>query len=219
MKKSILVLVVIIIAVVVGVVFFGKKNETPLVGGDRDEHGCLGSAGYAFDEEVGACIRAFEMTPDIKDAAELAVAHVGESYALTVASFNSYEERGAYDIMLERGVERTSLTVVIKNGKVQSPSIDTIQAVQLLSQKLALDADTLIATIDAVAGDFAKGQVRFTEESGGGIWFGANTEKGWEIAYSGNGIIPCAIADQYDFPKDMVLQCIADEAPRDVILR
>jgi len=95
----------------------GEQQPGP-IGGERESHGCLTSAGYAYDEEVGACIRAFEMTDDIKAAAALAVEHVGEGYALTVVSFNSYEERGSYDIMLERGEERSKAVVYIRGGEV-----------------------------------------------------------------------------------------------------
>jgi hypothetical protein len=34
--------------------------ETPLVGGDRDEHGCIGSAGYTWCEAKQKCIREWE---------------------------------------------------------------------------------------------------------------------------------------------------------------
>lgn len=33
---------------------------TAVVGGDRDEHGCLGSAGYVWSEVAGDCVRLFE---------------------------------------------------------------------------------------------------------------------------------------------------------------
>lgn len=90
------------------------------IGGQRDKDGCLNPAGYTFSKEVGACLREFEMTPDIINAARIAVEHVGSGYALTVVSFNSYEELGAYDIMLERGIEREATTVLIRNWKVDS---------------------------------------------------------------------------------------------------
>ena len=112
-----LIAITVIIALVDGAMYFLQKNALP-IGGDRDERGCLVAAGYSFDEQVGACIRAFEMTPDIKQAAILAVEHVGGGYALTVTSFNSYEEAGSYDIMLERGEERTKETVYIRQGQV-----------------------------------------------------------------------------------------------------
>ena len=34
--------------------------ETPLVGGDTDEHGCIGSAGYTWCEPKQKCLREWE---------------------------------------------------------------------------------------------------------------------------------------------------------------
>ena len=117
-SRKYLVFLVLLVIVIGGWCVWGNSRE-PIIGGDRDAGGCLVGAGYAFDETVGACIRAFELTPDIKQAAQIAVAAVGRGYALTVVSFNSYEEPGAYDIMLERGTERTQQTVTVRNWQVQ----------------------------------------------------------------------------------------------------
>jgi len=37
-----------------------KQAEEPLLGGDRDEHGCIGSAGYSWCEAKAKCLRAWE---------------------------------------------------------------------------------------------------------------------------------------------------------------
>lgn len=110
--------VVVVMVAAAGWYWLGQPPMPAVIGGERDAQGCLTAAGYAFDEAVGACIRAFELTPDIMRAAQMAVDAVGRGYALTVVSFNSYEERGAYDIMLERGTERTRQTVYIRGGQV-----------------------------------------------------------------------------------------------------
>ena len=34
--------------------------QSPIVGGDRDEHGCIGSAGYVWCEVQKDCIRLFD---------------------------------------------------------------------------------------------------------------------------------------------------------------
>ena len=47
--------------------------EKTKVGGDKDEHGCIGSAGYRFDEEIGACIRDWELDENQKRAAKMGV--------------------------------------------------------------------------------------------------------------------------------------------------
>ena len=36
------------------------STSTPLVGGDRDEHGCIGSAGYSWCETKAKCLRSWE---------------------------------------------------------------------------------------------------------------------------------------------------------------
>lgn len=125
-KFSLAILLVVAtgISTVVFYRFFGTNTIRP-IGGDRDKSGCLTPAGYTYDAEVSACIRGFEMTADIKRAASLAVQKVGASYALTVVSFNSYEEFGAYDIMLERGIERSKQTVYIKKWQVSKVSTST----------------------------------------------------------------------------------------------
>ena len=116
--KWIIVIVGIAILLYLATRLLNNSNTGKPIGGDRDKYGCLIGGGYAYDENIGACTSDFELTPDIKQAAKLAVEKVGKSYALTVVSFNSYEEIGAYDITLESGLERTKQTIYIRNWKV-----------------------------------------------------------------------------------------------------
>jgi hypothetical protein len=37
-----------------------KEEKIPMVGGDRDDHGCIGSAGYQWSVLKNECIRIFE---------------------------------------------------------------------------------------------------------------------------------------------------------------
>jgi len=100
---------------------FTAENTTPLqqtTTTGRDSHGCRVAEEYSFSETVGACVRQADMTPDIEQAAQQAVLSAGEEYALTVSSFNAYEEPGAYDIVLERGEEQSKETMYIRNGVV-----------------------------------------------------------------------------------------------------
>jgi hypothetical protein len=36
-------------------------SQPKMVGADRDEHGCIGSAGYLWCEREGACVRPWEL--------------------------------------------------------------------------------------------------------------------------------------------------------------
>ena len=39
-------------------------NPPAMVGADRDEHGCIGSAGYLWCEREGACVRPWELADE-----------------------------------------------------------------------------------------------------------------------------------------------------------
>lgn len=77
-----------------------------------------------------------------------------------------------------------------------------------LGNKYNRPAESIIVEDVTEAGIFAKGTVRFRDEQGGGIWFAAKTDAGWQLAYDGNGIIDCVAAEKFQFPTDMVPQCI-----------
>jgi len=55
LSLSFVVVAIVVLAVVI-LLFVGVWDE-PSVGGDRDVHGCLGAAGYTWDEGVGGCVR------------------------------------------------------------------------------------------------------------------------------------------------------------------
>ncbi|HID45327.1 MAG TPA: amidohydrolase, partial [Chromatiaceae bacterium] len=48
---------------IVGIVYKGKLklNKGKQIGGDRDAHGCIGSAGYSWCEKTGSCERPWEL--------------------------------------------------------------------------------------------------------------------------------------------------------------
>lgn len=77
----------------------------------------------------------------------------------------------------------------------------------LFVQKYDEPADTFDIKIGTSTENFAKGTVNNTNGSGG-VWFAVNTSSGWELAYDGNGIVPCDAVNKYSFPKEMAPQCI-----------
>jgi len=69
MKNKIVVFFIIILIVILGVLLSYKKNNGSvkiinnpgtIVGGDRDIHGCIGSAGYSWCEIKNKCLRIWE---------------------------------------------------------------------------------------------------------------------------------------------------------------
>lgn len=76
MKKIFTIAVVVIVIVGTGYFAFYRPqlSNNNIVGGDKDEHGCIGSAGYSWCEEKQKCLRIWEETcsaEDIKTAEEL----------------------------------------------------------------------------------------------------------------------------------------------------
>lgn len=60
MKKTIL----------LGAMFFTSlvfAQKTPVVGGDKDVHGCKGSAGYTYSQLRNDCVRVFEQKIKLKE--------------------------------------------------------------------------------------------------------------------------------------------------------
>jgi hypothetical protein len=90
-------------------------KQPEAVGGQRDEHGCLGPAGYSYNEDIGACVRTWEIDDEGKSrAAKAAVDYVVENgmdrFALTVTKFDVMRCGGdaparcvgGYNVYLER---------------------------------------------------------------------------------------------------------------------
>ena len=80
MKKIIILLVAIILLGVLVVVYIPFTPEKPIVGANRDSHGCIASAGYTYSIVRGACIRLWEqgiaLTPTVQIGSPVLVAYV-----------------------------------------------------------------------------------------------------------------------------------------------
>lgn len=84
-----------------------NKWCTPIVGGDRDIHGCIGSAGYSWCASLGSCVRPWETSCPVSSdklsasppsgTAPLTVSFTAEGYA------NSWYENGRMVAIADRG--------------------------------------------------------------------------------------------------------------------
>ncbi len=84
------------------------------IGGERDEHGCLTAAGYSWDDDIGACMRGWEIDSEGKlRAASIAVDHVGGAYGLAVVGFEVMRCPGCYNVYLSvpKG-QQTQVTII-----------------------------------------------------------------------------------------------------------
>jgi len=91
------------------------EQDVQLIGGQRDEHGCLGPAGYSWDEEIGACTRQWELNEAQKQVAKLAVAKIGQTEGLTVVEVLPGSCEECYTVTFDTNQEQT--VVEIKTEK------------------------------------------------------------------------------------------------------
>jgi len=77
--------IMMILSILVVIISAGCTVEKP-IGGETDEHGCLGAAGYTYDEGVGACTREWELNENQAKAAKIAVESKGVIGEATINS-------------------------------------------------------------------------------------------------------------------------------------
>ena len=82
-----------------------ENNEDDIggmIGGQRDENGCLGPAGYTFVESIGACAREWEIdSEDKRQAAKIVVEYVGFKKGLTVSEVKVFKCPGCFEVILD----------------------------------------------------------------------------------------------------------------------
>ncbi|MBP5617251.1 MAG: hypothetical protein J6X06_05650 [Elusimicrobiaceae bacterium] len=80
MKKTIILIAVLVLLGVLVVVYVPFTPSQPRVGGDKDPHGCIASAGYTYSAVRQGCIRVWEqgvaLTPVVQNAEPVLAAYV-----------------------------------------------------------------------------------------------------------------------------------------------
>ena len=96
---------------------FVEVIEEPdeLIGGTRDEFGCLRA--YAYDEEIKACIRDRELDDSQKRAAKIAVQFFGDIKGLTIAEVVVARCPGCFFVTLDYYQEQ--IEIPIENWEVK----------------------------------------------------------------------------------------------------
>ena len=69
--KKILMIIIILVLYSNKLILAQDSIKSPIVGNDRDKHGCIGSAGYTWSVLKRECVRTFELTQTDKNAIEL----------------------------------------------------------------------------------------------------------------------------------------------------
>ncbi|MFC1754532.1 hypothetical protein ACFL96_14245 [Thermoproteota archaeon] len=140
MKRTIFAITILMLLVLAGCgpeICLGPCEKKP-IGGERDEHGCLGPAGYSWNETVGACVREWELDTESKrDAARIAAETFEDSYGLTITQITVARCPGCFIVKFS-DPDYEQYDVQIANWTVvDDRSLET----EMLAEKFCDDAD------------------------------------------------------------------------------
>ncbi|MBV8328250.1 hypothetical protein [Chryseobacterium sp.] len=128
MKKTIL-----LSTMFLGSLVFAQK--TPVVGGDRDAHGCIGSAGYTYSQIKKDCVRVFEQKIKLTE-----IAPKGSSTSMAAVIF-SKDMKKAEVFVKDTGNESIILT---RAGKARAWKKDGYVLVPFKKSGYQLKKDNVV---------------------------------------------------------------------------
>ena len=91
-----------------------------VIGGDRDEYGCLGPAGYSWNETISACIREWEFKSEDERKAINMIAAPISSTRLTVVDVKFNNCSGCYSIRFQRNDNQEYMEAELVNWRIKT---------------------------------------------------------------------------------------------------
>lgn len=92
---------------------FTEDVNNTLIGGDKDEYGCLIGAGYSWDEDIKACTRNWEIKEeDQKKAAKIVVEYLGNIEGLTMIEVESLGCSGCFMVSAQLNDKITTINII-----------------------------------------------------------------------------------------------------------
>jgi hypothetical protein len=88
---------------------------------------------------------------------------------------------------------------------------------QLFIEKYGWDAGSFTVAVNKIEGSYSSGSVKQNQEQSGGMWFAAKDKGGVYLVYDGNGVIDCALLNDFpNFPNTMIPECYNVKAGKTV---
>lgn len=233
--------VIIASAAIVGLthayrVFFDRGEDQEFIGGHRDDHGCLGSAGYTWCEAKEKCLRTWEEACTVEDAlrnylrdnlSELSPEPevLGGKFYVTSLTMDSptraiveYEDgHNAFRAAIIFTVD-SDLKIEVHKFSLQpeyqpvagndNPAVIALK--KIFAEKYDYEEEDIEIDISIDHGEYIRGGVRFGAIDGpgsGGIFFATMKDGEYVLVYDGNGGVDCSLLTSYNFPEDMRVGC------------
>jgi len=107
--------ILLILFILLGVLYFyvGRHQE---VGSQRDEYGCLGSAGYSWNEELDICKRGWEFKGESEiNASKIAINNLKKSRdvkGLTLVQIDLLRCEGCFVVYFDQYQEKIRVDII-----------------------------------------------------------------------------------------------------------
>ena len=121
MKKKFIYVTMFLVLILLVIIVIQYKNQDKIIGGERDEYGCLGSAGYTYNENINACVREWELNENQKQAAKISVDSIGYEKGTTIIKVLVAKCFGCFVVEIEKGEDRIKVT--LENWEIKKTSL------------------------------------------------------------------------------------------------
>jgi hypothetical protein len=173
-----------------------EPMKTQLLGGDRDEHDCIGSAGYSWCEAKQKCLRAWEEACRQGDAAFI------DGNPVTRTTETQTQMTAPTTGSTEPATSSTEPTT-IPATPAANPEEAGIKAA--FAKKYDKPVSEITLNNPQITSNFARGGVTLGNGSGeGGMFLAVKKDNEWILAFDGNGAANCNEMETYGFPSAML---------------
>lgn len=88
-----------------------------IVGNDSDQFGCKPSAGFAWNETIGACARSWELDIEQAEAARIAAASITEM-PKTVITVEALRCPACFRVDIQKGINDERISIIVRDGRI-----------------------------------------------------------------------------------------------------
>lgn len=117
----------------------------------------------------------------------------------------------------EEGMEAENVTydVKVRCGKVEASTTTSDEQLlaEAFAEKYSKPLGEVSVDITKSVDTFATGGVKLSSDpqAEGGLFFAVKQNDKWVIAWDGNGTIPCTSINPYNFPTEIISECVDDQ--------
>jgi hypothetical protein len=131
---------IIILGLILSLVLIAGCAKQQIIGGQRDEHGCLGPAGYSWNASIGACVREWELDEGQRKAAQIVIAPL--SYPVTITEVEVLRCLGCFVVHLQRNDNQKQFQVDLINWTIKPEPLACTEEAKICPDGTAVGRDS-----------------------------------------------------------------------------